>query len=379
MWTMRERQAVLGPYEDAPDKFRVIRIFDDGKKKSRSFKTLRGAEIYKAELLGEIVLDRHTTESVLDEYEKHLLAKGNKATSIETTLAAIRTFFPDEIPLALLSAKRCAKLYEDLRTRPLKRTGKPPSADYHRNILAQTKTFLAWCCKGGAIRGANPLDEVKGIGRRRPRGLSLGKEGNHLRIRQARAWYGMALFKAHRGDEGATAALVALLLGMRASEIVGRKVADLDEDQAPADLLWIDDAKTPAGRRTLEVPGDLRPLLARAAKGKAGDRYLFEASRQHELELHKPHARNWVKAQIRRICDLAKVPRMTAHAMRSLLATFSAERGTAGHALMVMLGHDDERTTDTSYIERGAKAAGATRRGFAVLQGGIRDPEKGPK
>ena len=48
-----------------------------------------------------------------------------------------------------------------------------------------------------------------------------------------------ALELASKGDEGATAALVALLLGMRASEITTRRVNDLDEDEEPGDLLWI--------------------------------------------------------------------------------------------------------------------------------------------
>lgn len=382
MWTMRERspERVLGPYEEADDKFRVIRILDNGTKRSQTFKTLRKAEIYVEELRAQVVRDRHTTESVLDEYEKHLLAKGDRENSIGTTLAAVRTFFGgDEVPLALLSAKRCAKLYEELRTTPRERTKKPPSTDYHRNILSQTKTFLGWCVERGYVRGDSPLEGVKGIGRRRPRGLSLGKAGNELRVRQAREWYGMALFKAGRGDEGATAALMALLLGLRASEIISRRVGDLDEDAAPGDLLWIPCSKTPAGRRTLEVPEVLRELLVRAAANKTPERHLFEASRKHELELHKPHERGWVKAQIHRICDAAKVPRVTAHAMRGLLATIAADRGVAGHVIAATLGHESERTTMTAYAAPGSKASGVNRRGLGVLEGGLRTTENGAK
>jgi len=49
--------------------------------------------------------------------------------------------------------------------------------------------------------------------------------------------YAKAVELADSGDEGATAALVAMLLGMRASEIVSRRVSVLDEDSAPGDLL----------------------------------------------------------------------------------------------------------------------------------------------
>ena len=123
---------------------------------------------------------------------------------------------------------------------------------------------------------------------------------------------------------------MALLLGMRASEIVSRRAGDLDEDAAPGDLLWIPCAKTPAGRRTIEVPGELRPLLVACAQGKASDRHLFECERPHERAAHKPHGRDWVIDQVHRVCDLAEVPRVTAHAMRGLLATITAERGMAG-------------------------------------------------
>lgn len=39
------------------------------------------------------------------------------------------------------------------------------------------------------------------------------------------------------GDQGALVALVARLLGLRPSEIVSRRIADLDEDEEPGDLL----------------------------------------------------------------------------------------------------------------------------------------------
>jgi hypothetical protein len=44
----------------------------------------------------------------------------------------------------------------------------------------------------------NAIAKVKGIGKRRPRGKSLGKDGNELRNKTARAWYEMALFRATR-------------------------------------------------------------------------------------------------------------------------------------------------------------------------------------
>ena len=73
-----------------------------------------------------------------------------------------------------------------------------------------------------------------------------------------------AVALADDGEAGAVAALLALVMGMRANEIVSRVVRDLDDD---GKLLWIPDSKTEAGRRTLQVPELLRPLLRRSRRG----------------------------------------------------------------------------------------------------------------
>jgi integrase len=308
------------------------------------------------------VQQNHTTETAIEKYKAHLTDKGNKPDSIRQTLWTLRQFFPSPIALSMLSPRRCEQLYEEMRSRPT-RSGKPLSADSHRNGLSQAKTFLGWCVQRGWLR-VNHAAAIKGIGKRRPRGKSLGTSGNELRVREARAWYVKAVDLADGGDQGAVAALVALLLGLRASEIVGRKVGDLDEDREPGDLLWIPCSKTAAGRRTLEVPEVLRPHLVACAEGKATTSYLFET------EAGGPHWRDWIRHNVRRICDLSGVPRVTAHAMRGLLATLTAERGLAGHLIAATLGHEDERTTMRAYAAPGAAAAGVNRRGLAVLNGG---------
>lgn len=361
-------ERILGPYEHRTG-WQVIEIDAAGKRSWSTFDTEVKAQRYFDALVAALAMADHTTDSALTEYRRHLAAKGTKPPSVDVTAWAVEQFFPDPLPLRTLTAKRCAALYDELRTRPSARTGKPLAADTHRNVLAQTKSFLAWCRGQGWI-AANPCADVHGIGKRRPRGKSLGKAGHELRVKEARAWYRKALELATTGDQGATAALVALLLGMRASEIVSRRVADLDEDEAPGDLLWIPCAKTAAGRRTLEVPATLRPLLVRCAVDKPPDRHLFECERKHELATPKPHGRDWVIAQVHRVCDLAEVPRVTAHALRGLLATITAERGLAGHLIAATLGHEDERTTMTAYAAPGSASTGDRRRGLALLQGG---------
>jgi len=163
---------------------------------------------------------------------------------------------------------------------------KPFSVDSQRNILAEAKTFLRWsAAKPRRWISRSPLEEVQGVGRRKH-----GKA--QLRIDEARKWSKQAVKLAKSGDEGAVAALMSLLMGMRASEIVSRVVRDLDDD---ARLLWIPDAKTDAGKRTLEVPHLLRPCLRKLAKGKRSEAPLFGQ-----------HWRDWIRKQVKRICKLAK-------------------------------------------------------------------------
>jgi integrase len=170
---------------------------------------------------------------------------------------------------------------------------------------------------------------------------------------------------------------------MRATEIVSRRVSDLDEDGAAGDLLWIPCAKTPAGRRTLEVPDVLRPLLLMCVEGKTPDRHLFEASYPASViatrttNPGKPHWRDWIIGNVHRICDLVEVNRVTAHAMRGLLATITAERGLAGHLIAATLGHEDERTTMTAYAAPGSAKTGTNRRGLVLLQGGVKKTAEG--
>jgi integrase len=374
-------QRVLGPYEQIDSTgrlwWRIVAIAGDGERKVTLHTSEEDAELYKQDLEADISSNDHTTKTALEKYKKHLEAKENKPDSIRQTLWVIGLFFPEPLRLDTINPKRAQRLYDEMRERPTERTGKPPSVDTHRGGLAQVKTFLSWCIEQGWLRGSNPFADVKGVGKRRPRGKSLGKSGNELRVKETRRWYEKAVELAEEDDEGAIAALVALLLGMRATEIVTRKVADLDDDEASGDLLWIPCAKTAAGVRTLEVPEVLRPYLLACAEGKAADRYLFECNREQD-PIGKRHDRDWVRDQVHRVCDLAGVPRVTAHAMRGQLATLSKERGLAGHLVAQTLGHESERMHETAYARPGSTQTGINRRGLRVLNGGVqvRKPDK---
>jgi integrase len=143
----------------------------------------------------------------------------------------------------------------------------------------------------------------------------------------------------------------------RASEIVSRVARDLDDDGR---LLWIPDSKTEAGKRTLRVPDLLREYLRRLAEGQEPEALLFGV-----------HWRDWPRECVQRICELAKVPKVTAHGMRGLHSTLAMEAGVTGHVVAASLGHESVSTTVQSYAKPEAVAGAQQRRALRVLSGGI--------
>lgn len=220
--------------------------------------------------------------------------------------------------------------------------------DFHRNALAEARTFLKWCVKKKWLP-QNPLEGVEGVGRRRH-----GKE--QLRIDEARKWLAKATELANQGHDGAVAAMMTLLMGMRCSEVISRIVRDVDDNGT---LLWIPDSKTEKGKRTLRVPEMLRPYLRDLAEGKQPGDLLFGL-----------HDRSWPRNWVQRICDEAKVPVVTAHGQRGLHSTLAVEAGETSRAVADALGHESFTTTARSYARPEAVENARQVRALRVLDGG---------
>jgi integrase len=302
-----------------------------------------------------------TVDEAMKEYEVYLRDdKQNKPRSIEDTLWRLRQYFvecdgegkvlrtPADILLSAISVERGIALYDSLRKRKGERSKRPLSVDSQRNILAEAKSFLRWTV-GKKWISRNPLEEVRGIGKRHK-----GKE--QLRIDEARRWLVKTLELADDGEEGAIAAMMALVMGMRASEIVTRIVRDLDDEGR---LLVIPASKTEAGKRQLQIPELAQPFLKALAEGKGPQERLFGY-----------HDRDWVRDWVQRICELAGVPKVTAHGMRGLHGTLATERGVTGHVVAAALGHESTKTTFGNYVQADAVANAQQRRALTVLQGG---------
>jgi integrase len=328
---------VHGPYRHH-EKWR-IKIVDrtTGKAENRTFTTEAEAETAIANL--ERQIRRETSISMgqaLDLYEEYLGEKGNKPRTVVTTMHRLRLLFGGVAKIATVSLTAAAA--EKLYGRLTAVDGSAFSVDSKRNILNQAKTFLKWCRAKGHAR-INALEHVQGMGKRR-----RGKP--QLTIDEARKFLAKAMEWADAGDDGATAAAMALLMGMRGSEICERIVRNLDDDGR---ILWITDAKTQAGIRRLQVPEPLHPLLQRLATNRKPTDRLFGADAN----------RHWVLRQVHRICKAAGVPLVPAHGLRGTHATLAVSAGATGDVVAKALGHESFEGVTARHYAKPDAVAGA--------------------
>ncbi len=291
--------------------------------------------------------------------------KGNKDSTVTTTGFRLRGFFGDlTVPLASLTERKAAGIYAARRRKNC--------VDTHRNELGQAKTFLNWCVEKGWFR-RNPLAKVKPVGKRR-----TGKE--QLRINETKRFCDVALEQARRTDAelrgrrdarnrvSALAVLVAVYLGLRASEVVNIRKRDVD---AHGRLLWIGEAKTEDGRRMLEVPHVLRRLLWARAQECGAERGNAGGSAGDGADAYArlfPHDRRWVLTNVKRLCRLAGVPEVTAHGARGIHASVATKAGATGHDVARALGHKGPAVTRRHYIRAGATEQAARERFWELLE-----------
>ena len=291
-----------------------------------------------------------TIEGLIARYKEYLVEKGNRVSSIRTTLYRIERFFPNQSLLPCdLTPKQIQALY-DLKKESM-------SVDSHRNMLAEVRSFLRWCVKKGHLDN-NPAEGVEGIGKR-----SKGKP--QLRPSEAEEFLDKALELSQAGSDGALAVAMALLLGLRAQEITRRVVRDVD----PKDrLLFIDDSKTKAGERKLEIPDVLWPHFQHRIDGRGPNEPLFPAKSQDGF--HHPE---WVNDNTKKLCKALDLPLVCAHGLRGSHSSIAQEAGTTGHVVAKQLGHADEKTTKEHYTEPGLGERKNRERVFKVLSGGRKD------
>ena len=167
-------------------------------------------------------------------------------------------------------------------------------------------------------------------------------------------------------NPGGLAALSILMLGLRSSEILLRRVRDVDAGPDGV-LLWIDFGKTEEAKRYMEVPEPLAGLLVHQAQNREPAEYLLPSP----VNRGQPCHRNWLLKVVRNLCQLAGVPRVCVHGLRGTWATLTAERGVSSKILAREMGHTSDAVTKGHYIQPGAIERAKARRMLRVIGGGL--------
>lgn len=320
----RQPDRVIGVYGK-----RVVYVVD-GERLSTSFASKSAAEEEAARKRKELApAAARTLGASLAEYLTHKTACLQKDTHAATRYL-IRLFLPETLDADLLASftkARCTSLYAKLAD-PDSRLC---AIATHHAALAKTKEFFAWCVEARWL-AASPLSHQKPVGT-----AHRGKE--QLHEDEARRWLQTALAYLEAGEMRALAPVMALLLGVRVSELLRRQVRDLDRD---ASILWIKSGKTKNAKRRIEVPAVLRPYCLAAILGKDGEAAIFPQTLNVSVL-------RWVGY----ICRAAGVPRVVTHSFRGLHATLAREAGHTGHAVAAQLGHGGVQMQERHYLAEG--------------------------
>lgn len=336
------RERVCGPYYDDSrrDPWSVHFINTDGRRRVVRVATEEEARRLVADGRSAAQGERTVSEAiaVYVEHKRSTLRPGSVVT-LEYRLGGMLRTSERDLLLRDVTPALAARLYEQ-RTRETK-------ADTHRGELAACSSFAAWAIKRGWLR-VNPFTSIEPVGRR-----ATGKP--QLRVDEARRFLAAALDEQ---SPAGLAAAMALLLGLRASEVTDRTVRDVDDGGA---LLWVDQAKTSAGVRRIIVPPVLRPRLAELVCGRGATERLWGDVDRH-----------WLGRHVRRLCEVAQVPAVTPHGLRGLHATLAVGAGADVAQVAAALGHTGPAVTRRHYVAAGTEEAAGHERALAVIQGGRR-------
>jgi len=199
----------------------------------------------------------------------------------------------------------------------------------------------------------NPFGAVTPVGKPK-----AGKK--QLRIEEARLFIETALKRYEKKRKPVLlAAVMALTMGLRASEILKRQVRDLDDG---CGILWIDQGKTHNARRHLRIPEFLRLLLQELIKGKGPESFLFPSELPGQSVRRQ---RLW--AVVQDICKQAGVTRVCAHSLRGLYATLAVESGALSETVAASLGHGSFSMTEKHYAQQSSVSNVKTARVESML------------
>lgn len=332
----------------------------DGSSRYRYYSTEREAKEYADEFnLGAAI---GTLGETVDMYLEHLKQYGGgrgpvKTESAQTTGYQLRgllalgckvgDFYEHDRPLNRLTEYQAHRLYGE-------RIDKVSAATHHQELVKAGAMF-DWVVENGWM-DANPFAKVQPRGR-----AKVGKE--QLRINEERDFIKVALAE---NTLAGVAVVAVTILGLRASELLGRVGRDVDDGGR---VLWIPDSKTPSGRRTLVVPDvyGLRAKLQELADRSGADGKLFGQMVRWTLRDH-----------VHRFCELAGVPEVTTHALRGGTATRIVEQGGSIESAARYIGHANTAVTRRHYLAPGVEQSARAASKAAILEPDPEDSDPKP-
>ena len=354
---------IKGPYsERGGTRFR-IRICDAAGRRDLYFPTRKEALRAIKEAARELPPSTkgRSLGKLLDAYMKDKVQQGlcNMRTA-EDQRARLRGWLGDSLEAepSRLTPKRAATLYESMIQTPTIKTGQPPTAATQRYTLKLAKGLFRWAVNKGYL-SESPFANIQPVGR-----PSRGKK--QLRFDEAERFISTAfqLFD-ERQDTMALAAVTALLLGCRASEVLQLRVRDLD---CGGTKLWVAArdsdyrGKTANAARDPDVPEVLRPRLLKLSADQAPDAYLFGLG-----STGKPRSRQVLHSTVQRLCVAAGVPVVCTHSLRGVWATAGVRSGALSHTVAAALGHGSFAVTAKHYVQPGALDGARTERLVQML------------
>lgn len=330
---MEEVKRVYGPYKQTNGTYRVVVIrAATGKRESHVYadrtKALRAVEKFQPRRAD-------TVRQGIDEFLLHLrLERGNKQSSIRNWRDVLLGILHPigGASLAELTTTRAQHVFKDKLS-----TGDWKSPTTVLNSLSKVRQWGAWLVKTGRAK-TNPWTEVEYYGRRR-----RGKK--QLHVDEVVALVARCTQERSRDS---VAVLCCLFLGLRASEVASLTVRDVD---AGASIVWVEDSKTEAGKRTVGVPELLRPMLSELTVGKGRQDRLFGVYDRKRL---------W--KQVKRLCAEVGVPGVCPHSLRGSHGTLAIVNGKTAEDVAASLGHTNTRVTRDHYIDPEQEKAALLRR-----------------
>lgn len=319
---------VTGPYAEREGTRFRIRVLGQGSAKNLYYPTWDAALAGKAAAEQQLHNASHQqVGELIDAFFAERARSGQcRPATLVNEQERLRDFLSSVLDeeIHCITATQADSIYQAAIQKPSPKTGKPLEAASHRFYLGIAKRFFAWVVQQG-ILPSSPFREV------RPQGHpKVGKP--QLRVEEASRFLHVALRLFDEDhDVLALAAMVSLLLGLRAREVLATRVSDISADGSH---LTLRASRTGLDRPPLKVPLLLHKRLQAASLGKEPATLVFGQSSQGGPRHHR-----MLWSAVGRICERASVPRVCTHSLRSLWTRLSLDDSVLSDVVAARLGH----------------------------------------